>query len=226
MFRNKVQHSIQTNQQNISTPNNLEDSFHSSSSDISLPLDQAGSSVANASENTTSTPRSAPNYCRRTASAKARVRCRSGQQGKARPLSAGSRPSTHSQDDPRVAVIDLVNKVIPDISDIERDRLLNFHESNHLKDFPYIEPMHFSKPQTNHFEFSPDENETKVKEAKKKAKEQSDLKPSIYGLQNKRHYYGSAPDLRCSGSSGDQFPYKYSDQFSEQQFTPQVMEYR
>ncbi|WAQ95315.1 hypothetical protein MAR_028005 [Mya arenaria] len=168
----------------------------------------------------TSTPRSVPNYCRRTQSAKARTRLKpqiSGRREKCRPASAGNirqggRAAVCS--DKPVAVIDLVDKVIPELSDIDRERLLALPDPKDFNNLHELPPMHFSRPSSAKYDmvYADNDDQSLSKRKKKVRKQENDLKPSIYGLQRNRHFYGSAPDLTSTDSNLEQFPYKCSDE--------------
>ena len=169
-----------------------------------------------------STPKSVPSYCRRTQSAKARsVKKNTSQKSQQqRPASAGCRLTKERNGlcSSRPAVVDLANKVIPDLFEIEKQKILALPEPRDYSQNVYqnMPPMHFSRPSSakncdseNGF-CSTDKKESKSKSVKK------GLQPSVYGLQRQRHFYGSAPDLSSTNCYFDQYPYKISQNLIEE----------
>lgn len=163
-----------------------------------------------------STPKSVPSYCRQTASAKARTRERKGPGARSqrqRPVSAGSyRPRIPEGTAAKPAVIDLASKVIPDLFEIEKEKILALpdpreHSDNVFNDKP---PMHFDRPSSGKLsDFELDGLfSSQRKKDKTSRKGQKQLMPCVYGLQNHRQYYGSMPDLSSANCNYEQFPYK------------------
>lgn len=114
-----------------------------------------------------------------------------------------------------MSVINLAHKVIPDLFEIEKEKLLalpdtrNFNQ-NVFQDFP---PMHFTRPSSGKLQ----QLENDPCFSRKDKMSESDLKPSIYGLQRHRHYFGSEPDLSAANCDLRQFPYKITDEVEEEQ---------
>lgn len=161
--------------------------------------------------NNSNSEKNLPGYCRRTQSAKARSRqvIDNSKKLHTRPQSAGTltRGSASSQDK-TVPVVNLAQRVVPELFEIEKERLLALpdprnYSQNACQDFP---PMHFSKPSLRNLQSEVNENCC----YKKDKPDKNGLKPSIYGLQRQRQFYGSAPDL-TSADGFSKFPYKLSD---------------
>ncbi|XP_053392741.1 uncharacterized protein LOC123564083 [Mercenaria mercenaria] len=165
-----------------------------------------------------STPKSVPSYCRRTQSAKARcqnVRKNSAQKShRQRPVSAGSRMTQDKNGmcSSKPAVIDLANKVIPDLFEIEKQKILALPDPRDYGQNVYqnMPPMHFSRPSSAKYSDTDVDSSHFCKKGIGSKSVRNGLKPSVYGLQRQRQFYGSAPDLSSTNCNFDQYPYKIS----------------
>jgi len=219
LFPSTCQNNVFTNekQENLSSRTKVksDESLKSQDTDDSLALVLHPDFNPTDEDTLTSTPKEPPRYCRRTQSAKARSRPRveSAKTLSRRPQSAslnGKRPTIcrDEQLEKSVAVINLANKVIPDLFEIEKEKILALPDPrshhNAIQDFT---PMHFSRP----FSATSYSKESEVSSCKKESLQESDLKPSIYGLNRQRHYYGSSPDLSSANCDFNLYPYKLTD---------------
>ncbi|XP_060574758.1 uncharacterized protein LOC132732363, partial [Ruditapes philippinarum] len=170
-----------------------------------------------------STPKSVPSYCRRTQSAKAR--CQSAKKNTSRkpqqqrPASAGCRLTKEKNGmcSSKPAVVDLANKVIPDLFEIEKQKILALPDPRDYSQNVYqnMPPMHFSRPSSAKYsDFDADYCSFNKKGSKCKSVKKG-LQPSVYGLQRHRQFYGSAPDLTSTNCYFDQYPYKISQTIEE-----------
>lgn len=200
---------------NEDLPENKQDS--NNSNPLALVLHPDAKVNENISE--PNTPRTVPNYCRRTQSAKAKaVRKDSAQKSsRQRPVSAGCRLTKDNDGtcSSKPAVIDLANKVIPDLFQIEKQKLLALPSTTDYNQnvIEHMPPMHFSRPSSakyTEFDFDINDSSCGCKKGSKTKIAKQGLKPSVYGLQRQRQFYGSAPDLSSTNCYFDQYPYKIS----------------
>lgn len=156
----------------------------------------------------TSTAKAVPSYCRRTQSAKARERSKTNAScKKQRPQSAGYKSKNTDVSERTISVIDLASKVIPDLFEIEKEKLLALPAPKdvHRDAFQDCPPMHYANPLPEFHAVNADNKQDLSSKLLK-----NDLKPCVYGLQRQRYMFGSAPDLRDLNDDCDTFPYKGS----------------
>ena len=159
----------------------------------------------------TSTPRSVPSHQRRTQSAKAKASSAKEQRNilKTRPKSAANvRTKASDTDLKKPSVIDITNEIMPDLFDIERDKMLALPEPR-ASNIENKLPMYFHKQNSFFYEHVCEKDTCCSCKTDKLSKlQQNTLKPSVYGLEKQRQVYGSAPDISKLNVEENQFPYK------------------
>ncbi|XP_052275927.1 uncharacterized protein LOC127875130 [Dreissena polymorpha] len=219
LFRSTFQNSIFSDRNlanqssSINTASTKEGLFNSSSphSDKSSPCLELVVHPGFKTEDDITNTNDAPSYCRRTQSAKARERSKSKTDSKCknkRPQSAGHKFKDTGVSEETISIIDLASKVIPDLFEIEKEKLLALPAPKevHRDAFQDCLPMHFSNPLPEFYSVKTDNKQDLSSKLL-----QNDLKPCVYGLQRRRYMFGSAPDLRTVNDDCDTFPYKCSN---------------